>query len=148
MSFNSLTFVVFFVVVMATYWTMRSWGSRKNLLLVASYLFYGAWNPPFMLLLILSTFVDYVAGARMATATRPGARKAWLAFSLVANLGMLGYFKYGTFLLENFQALLALAGITYVPPQMNIVLPVGISFYTFQTLSYSLDIYRGQLSPV
>ena len=148
MIFNSLTFVVFFAVVLTAYWTMRSWGSRKNLLLVASYLFYAAWNPPFVLLLVLSTFIDYVAGARMAAATRPAARKAWLAFSLTANLGMLGYFKYGTFMLENFQALLALAGITYVPPQMAIVLPVGISFYTFQTLSYSLDIYRGQLSPV
>lgn len=148
MIFNSLTFVVFFAAVLAAYWGFRSWDARKNLLLAASYLFYAAWNPPFVLLLVLSTLIDFVTGARMAAATRPAARKAWLALSLVANLGLLGYFKYGTFLLENFQALLALGGITYVPPKLDIILPVGISFYTFQTLSYSLDIYRGQLQPV
>lgn len=147
MIFNSLTFVVFFAAVLGAYWVLRSWNARKNLLLAASYLFYGAWNPPFVLLLVLSTAIDYVTGARMATATRPAARKAWLGFSLLANLGLLGYFKYGNFLLENFQALLALGGITYVVPKLSIVLPVGISFYTFQTLSYSLDIYRGQLQP-
>ena len=147
MIFNSLTFVVFFAAVLGAYWVLRSWDARKNLLLAASYLFYGAWNPPFVLLLVLSTAIDYVAGARMAAATRPAARKAWLGFSLLSNLGLLGYFKYGNFLLENFQALLALGGITYVVPKLSIVLPVGISFYTFQTLSYSLDIYRGQLQP-
>jgi alginate O-acetyltransferase complex protein AlgI len=145
--FNSLTFVVFFALVMGGFWSLRSWSARKNLLLVASYVFYGAWNPPFVLLLVLSTLIDYVAGARMAASTQPSARKGWLAVSLIANLGILGYFKYGNFLLENFQALLALGGITYVAPALNIVLPVGISFYTFQTLSYSLDIYRGQLQP-
>ncbi|MBA4137500.1 MAG: membrane-bound O-acyltransferase family protein [Opitutus sp.] len=147
MIFNSLTFVVFFAVVLGAYWALRSWSARKNLLLVASYVFYGAWNPPFVLLLMLSTLIDYVAGARMAAETRPAARKTWLALSLIANLGLLGYFKYGNFLLENFQALLALGGITYVVPKLSIVLPVGISFYTFQTLSYSLDIYRGHLQP-
>jgi alginate O-acetyltransferase complex protein AlgI len=146
--FNSLTFVVFFALVLGGYWTLRSWGARKNLLLVASYVFYGAWNPPFVLLLVLSTIIDYVAGARMAAAGDKAQRRLWLVVSLVANLGILGYFKYGQFLLENFQALLALAGITYVPPALDIVLPVGISFYTFQTMSYSLDIYRGQLQPV
>jgi Predicted membrane protein involved in D-alanine export len=84
----------------------------------------------------------------MAAAGDKAQRRLWLVVSLVANLGILGYFKYGQFLLENFQALLALAGITYVPPALDIVLPVGISFYTFQTMSYSLDIYRGQLQPV
>lgn len=147
MLFNSLTFVAFFALVMGGYWTLREWSSRKNLLLVASYVFYGAWNPPFVLLLILSTIVDYFAGARMAASTRPSVRKGWLAVSLIANLGILGFFKYGNFLLENFQALLALGGISYAPPRLDIVLPVGISFYTFQTLSYSLDIYRGQLQP-
>ncbi|HYC72048.1 MAG TPA: MBOAT family O-acyltransferase [Opitutaceae bacterium] len=147
MIFNSLTFVVFFAIVLGAYWSLRSWSARKNLLLVASYVFYGAWNPPFVLLLVLSTVVDYLAGARMAAETRPGLRRAWLGFSLVANLGLLGYFKYGNFLLENFQALLAAVGVTYVAPKLDIVLPVGISFYTFQTLSYSLDIYRGQLAP-
>jgi D-alanyl-lipoteichoic acid acyltransferase DltB (MBOAT superfamily) len=146
--FNSLTFVIFFALVLGGYWGLRSWDARKNLLLVASYVFYGAWNPPFVLLLVLSTLIDYVAGAKMAAASHKGRRRLWLVVSLLANLGILGYFKYGTFILENFQALLGLAGITYVPPVLNIVLPVGISFYTFQTMSYSLDIYRGQLQPV
>ncbi len=147
MIFNSLTFVVFFAAVLGAYWALRSWSARKNLLLGASYLFYGAWNPPFVLLLVLSTVVDYVAAARMAAATGPAARRAWLGVSLVANLGLLGYFKYGQFLVENFAALLQLAGITYVAPELGIILPVGISFYTFQTLSYTIDVYRGQLAP-
>jgi alginate O-acetyltransferase complex protein AlgI len=147
MIFNSLTFVVFFATVLAAYWSLHSWPARKNLLLGASYLFYGAWNPPFVLLLVFSTLVDYVAAARMAAAQSPGARRGWLVLSLVANLGLLGYFKYSKFLLENFTALLQLAGVTYVAPELGIILPVGISFYTFQTLSYTIDVYRGQLAP-
>lgn len=147
MIFNSLTFVVFFAVVLLSYRALRSWGARKNLLLAASYLFYGAWNPPFVLLLVLSTVIDYAAAARIAAETRPAYRRAWLAFSLSANLGLLGYFKYGDFLLANFQQVLALAGITYVPPSLGLVLPVGISFYTFQSLSYTLDVYGGRLAP-
>lgn len=147
MIFNSLTFVVFFAIVLGAYWSLRSWSARKHVLLAASYLFYAAWNPPFVLLLVLSTVVDYVAGARMALTPRTGPRRFWLGLSLLTNLGLLGFFKYGPFLMENFRALLALGGITYVPPELGIVLPVGISFYTFQTLSYSLDIYRGKLTP-
>lgn len=147
MIFNSLTFVVFFTVVLTTYWALPGWGARKNLLLAASYLFYAAWNPPFVLLLVLSTVVDYFAAARMAATPHAGARRAWLGVSLAANLGLLGFFKYGNFLLENFTALLALGGVTYVAPKLSIILPVGISFYTFQTLSYTLDVYRGQLAP-
>ncbi len=147
MLFNSLTFVVFFTLVMAVYWTLRSWSARKTVLLVASYIFYGAWNPPFVLLLIASTVADFVAALRMAAATTRGSRIAWLAISLVSNLGMLAFFKYGTFFLENFQMFVAQFGVTYVPPKMAIVLPVGISFYTFQTLSYTIDVYRGRLTP-
>src|SRR3954463_4358786 len=109
MLFNSLTFVVFFILVLAAYWTMRSWEARKNLLLVASYLFYGAWNPPFAILLFATTTLDYWLGARIAAAPA-STRKAWLVASLTANLSMLGYFKYGNFLLENVQWLLARAG--------------------------------------
>src|SRR5215211_2382948 len=143
MLFNSLTFVVFFAVVMALYWWLHSWSARKNVLLVASYLFYGAWNPPFALLLLLSSVLDFSIGLRMAAAERRSSRIAWLIFSLIANLGMLAFFKYGNFLLENFQLLVGTLGITYQPPKLNIVLPVGISFYTFQSLSYTIDVYRG-----
>src|SRR3954451_15515022 len=103
MLFNSLTFVVFFLVVLAAYWTLRSWETRKNLLLVASYIFYGAWNPPFALLLFATTALDFYLGSRIAAATRPGPRKAWMLTSVVVNLSALGFFKYGNFLLENFQ---------------------------------------------
>ncbi len=78
MLFNSLTFVVFVALVMGGYWSLRSWEARKNLLLAASYIFYGAWNPPFVLLLVLSTLIDYVAGAKMAAAGDRGRRRLWL----------------------------------------------------------------------
>jgi len=146
--FNSLTFVVFFALVMLGFWTLKSWSARKNLLLVASYVFYGAWNPPFALLLFLSSYLDFQLGLRMG-ATQPGAlsRRGWLVLSLVVNLGLLGFFKYGNFFLENTQWLLAQLGVMYQPPKLDIVLPVGISFYTFQSLTYTLDVYRGTLKP-
>src|SRR3954469_9503639 len=102
MLFNSLTFVVFFLVVLAAYWSMRSWEARKNLLLVASYLFYGTWNPPFAILLFATTALDFNLGARIAAARSPATRRGWLIASLATNLSMLGFFKYGNFLLENF----------------------------------------------
>ena len=146
MLFNSLTFVVFFALVMGGYWSLRSWDARKNLLLVASYIFYGAWNPPFALLLFATTSLDYWLGARIAAAPA-SSRKVWLVASVTANLSMLGFFKYGNFLLENTQWLLARAGIAYAPPHLDIFLPIGISFYTFHSLSYTLDVYRGATQP-
>jgi alginate O-acetyltransferase complex protein AlgI len=147
MLFNSLTFVVFFVVVVALYWSIRSWKARKNLLVVASYIFYGAWNPPFAALLFSTTSMDFWLGARMAKAATPRSKRRWLVASVCMNLSMLGFFKYGNFLLENFQWLVARIGIIYHPPHLDILLPVGISFYTFHSLSYTLDIYRGVLQP-
>src|SRR5689334_22150481 len=147
MLFNSLVFVVFFVVVLAGYWTLRSWEARKNLLLVASYIFYGAWNPPFALLLFATTALDFFLGARIAEAQQPKKRKGWLIVSVLVNLSMLGFFKYGNFLLENFQWLLAHVGVIYQPPHLDVFLPIGISFYTFHSLSYTLDIYRGVMRP-
>jgi alginate O-acetyltransferase complex protein AlgI len=147
MLFNSLTFVVFFVVVVALFWAFRSWSAKKNMLLAASYVFYGAWNPPFVLLLLFSTLVDYIAGARMAAEERPGMRRVWLAVSLVANLGLLGFYKYGTFFAQNMEGVLVQFGVQYRAPAIDVILPVGISFYTFQTLSYTIDVYRRQLAP-
>lgn len=147
MIFNSLTFVVFYAVVLSAYWTLRDWNTRKNLLLLASYVFYGAWNPPFAVLLFATTALDFWLGARIAAAGSPGARRAWLIASLASNLSMLGFFKYGNFLLENTQALLALGGINYQPPHLDLFLPIGISFYTFHSLSYTLDVYRGTTQP-
>lgn len=147
MLFNSLTFVVFFVLVLSVYWTLRSWEARKNVLLVASYIFYGAWNPPFALLLFATTALDFVLAARIAAAPDPRRKKYWLVASVTSNLSMLGFFKYGNFLLENFQWLLARGGIAYQPPHLDVFLPIGISFYTFHSLSYTLDVYRGVCTP-
>src|SRR5438034_4981635 len=147
MLFNSLTFVVFFVVVVTRYWSIKSWQARKNLLVVASYIFYGAWNPPFAALLFGTTAMDFWLGRQMSKASDQHARRRWLVASVCMNLSMLGFFKYGNFLLQNFQWLVARVGIIYQPPHLDILLPVGISFYTFHSLSYTLDIYRGVLQP-
>src|SRR3954463_7758367 len=147
MLFNSLTFVVFFVVVLLAYWNMRDWDNRKNLLVVASYLFYGAWNPPFAALLFATTALDFYLGRKMGKVHTPAERRLWLVISVAVNLSMLGFFKYGNFLLENFQWVLARGGIQYKPPHLDVFLPIGISFYTFHSLSYTLDIYRGVMRP-
>src|ERR1700730_4065769 len=147
MLFNSLTFVVFYVIVLTLYWSIRSWEVRKNLLVVASYLFYGAWNPPFAALLFSTTAMDFWLGRQIAKAKGSPAKRRWLVASVCMNLSMLGFFKYGNFLLQNFQWLMARIGIIYHPPHLDILLPVGISFYTFHSLSYTLDIYRGVLQP-
>ena len=147
MVFNSLTFVVFFALVLALHSMPFSWKTRKVNLLVASYLFYAAWNPPFVILLWVSTVVDWYAAQGLVKSERPTARRAWMLLSVVVNLGMLAYFKYGTFMLENFRALVATFGVDYQPPAFNIVLPVGISFYTFATLSYTLDVYLRRAAP-
>src|SRR3954463_11140900 len=148
MIFNSLTFLVFFAVVMALHYApFFSWHQKKINLLIASYLFYAAWNPPFVILLWISTVVDWYAAQGLVKSERPTARRAWMLLSVVVNLGMLGYFKYGAFLLENFKALMATFGVDYQPPSFSIVLPVGISFYTFATLSYTLDVYLRRAAP-
>ena len=140
MVFNSLTFIAFFALVLALHAMPFRWTTKKVNLLVASYLFYAAWNPPFVILLWVSTVVDWWAAKKLVDAENPHARRAWMLLSVVVNLGMLGYFKYGGFLMENFQVLMASLDVVYQPPKLDIVLPVGISFYTFATLSYTLDI--------
>jgi len=147
MIFNSLTFVVFFAIVLAVWHAPLAWTSRKVFLLIASYLFYAAWNPPFVILLWISTVVDWWAAQAMVKSERPLTRRVWMLISLVANLGMLGFFKYGEFLMANFVDLAASVGVEYHPPEMDIILPVGISFYTFATLSYTLDIYLRRAKP-
>ena len=146
MTFNSLTFALFFLVVLGLYQLPLSWRTKKGMLLCSSYLFYAAWNPPFVSLLVVSTVVDWVAGKRIY-ASRGAVRNAWLLLSLCTNLGILAYFKYSPFLLNSFSELVAEVGIVFEPATAGIVLPIGISFYTFQTLSYSIDIYRRKLSP-
>jgi len=145
--FNSLTFIAFFAMVLALHALPLAWKVKKTNLLLASYVFYAAWNPPFVILLWVATVVDWWAAKGLVQAEKPLARKAWMLLSVVVNLGMLAYFKYGEFLLENFAALMLTLGISYTPPPWSIVLPVGISFYTFATLSYTLDIYLKRAKP-
>ena len=120
---------------------------KKFNLLIASYRFYAAWSPPFVLLLWISTFVDWHAAKWIYTAPTQARRRMFLLLSLATNLGILGYFKYGGFLLENFTTLMNSVGIAYAAPEWSIILPVGISFYTFQTMAYSLDIYLRRAAP-
>ena len=147
MVFNSLTFVAFFALVLLIHSLPLGWTTKKVNLLIASYVFYSAWNPPFVLLLWISTVVDWYAAQGLVKAKRQSARHAWMLLSVIANIGMLAYFKYGQFLLDNFSALMAAVGVDWIPPRDNIVLPVGISFYTFATLSYTLDIYLRRAMP-
>jgi D-alanyl-lipoteichoic acid acyltransferase DltB (MBOAT superfamily) len=145
MLFNSLTFLLFFVVVYGLFWLIPAWSGKKWLLLTSSYIFYAAWSPPYILLLLVSTSVDWWLARLIGRAENPSRRRVLLVLSLVSNLGLLAYFKYGDFLLANFSALLAQFGIMYHAPVSNIVLPVGISFYTFASLSYTIDVYRGEV---
>ncbi len=148
MLFNSLTFVVFFVVVLVLYQFPTPWKLRKGFLLLASYVFYAAWNPPLVLLLWLSTLIDWYCGKWLGRTADPMKRRLLLGASLVSNFGLLAYFKYGEFVLENFTVLMNNMGVPFEPAPWSIILPVGISFYTFQTVTYTFDIYRRQLSPV
>src|SRR5437879_10774344 len=119
MLFNSLTFVAFFVIVVTLYWSIGSWMARKNLLVVASYIFYGAWNPPFAALLFSTTAMDFWLGRQIGKAKNPRSKRIWLVSSVCMNLSMLGVFKYGTFLLQTLQLLVARIGIIYQPPHRS-----------------------------
>ena len=140
MLFNSLTFIVFFAIVLFLHNLPFSWRTKKFNLLIASYLFYAAWNPPFVILVWLSTIVDWNLAKRLFVETNQRKRKLLLLLSIIVNLGILAFFKYGDFLLQNWQALMSMIGVEYVVPEWSIILPVGISFYTFQTMAYTLDV--------
>ena len=147
MLFNSLTFIAFFAVVLALHYAPLPWQVKKFNLLIASYIFYGAWSPPFVLLLWFSTAVDWFVSKWIYVTEEQGKRRMLLWVSMAANLGLLGYFKYGGFLNENFATAMGAYGIAYTPAKWDIVLPVGISFYTFQTMSYTLDVYFRNAKP-
>ena len=148
MLFNSIDFALFLPIVFCLYWLIpkQQERSRNALLLLASYFFYGLWDWRFLSLIIFSTLVDYVAGQQMVGATG-GKKRLFLSLSLVVNLGLLGVFKYYNFFVENLVSLLEAASLPMNFSSLNVILPVGISFYTFQTLSYSIDVYRGKLEP-
>jgi alginate O-acetyltransferase complex protein AlgI len=148
MQFNSYLFAAFFVVVLAVYnLPGLGWRGQKWWLLVTSYVFYAAWDPVFIVLVWLSTFVDWTAAKWIVAAQTKRRRRVLLVVSVLINLGVLGYFKYGNFVLENVVAGLHAIGVDYKPAPFDIVLPIGISFYTFHTLSYTLDVYLGRTKP-
>jgi len=147
MTFNSYTFFIFFAAVLALHYSPLSWRMKKINLLIASYIFYAAWHPPFVILLLICTLVDWFAAKGVYSARVPSGKRFFLFVSLFVNLGMLGFFKYAGFLLQNFVWLLSLINIQYKPPAPDIILPLGISFFTFQSITYTFDIYRGKAKP-
>lgn len=149
MLFNSSVFLVFFLVFFTIYWSINAKPLiYQNLfLLVSSYVFYGWWDYRFLSLIFLSTLMDYIAGLRIYNADSQRVKRIWLTVSIVFNLGLLGYFKYFNFFLESFYDLTSKLGFDTELLRFDIILPVGISFYTFQTMSYSIDIFKGNLKP-
>lgn len=144
--FHSFDFVLFFAAVFALYWLLPK-RFKNSLLLIASYTFYASWDWRFLGLILTSTYVDYFCGLRIHATDNPRKRKAYLLLSIITNLTLLGFFKYFNFFVENLISLLNAIGIHINLTTLNIILPIGISFYTFQTLSYTIDIYRKKFTP-
>lgn len=147
MTFTSFTFAAFLLLVFCGYWSLARRRDQNVLLVGASYLFYGWWDFRFCGLLLLSSVIDYAAGRALGVVEGARARRAVLWVSLVSNLGILAAFKYYGFFADSLQALAASAGVRLSVVELNLVLPVGISFYTFQSLNYTIDVYRRQLEP-
>ena len=149
MFFNSIDFAIFLPIVFILYWFVANKKLKlQNLLIVASsYLFYGWWDWRFLSLILFSTLIDYSVGVRLQKEERPSKRKLLLWISIFINLGFLGFFKYYNFFLDNFVSAFSFVGRDINSNSLNIILPVGISFYTFQTLSYTIDVYRKKLKP-
>ena len=149
MLFNSLDFAIFLPLVFIIFWILNGQLKAQNFfLLIASYIFYGWWDWRFLLLIIFSTIVDYSIGVLLAKEKKNRRRKSLLWTSIIVNLGLLGFFKYYNFFLDNFISAFSFFGSEINTNSLNIILPVGISFYTFQTLSYTIDIYKDKLKPV
>ena len=148
MLFTEARFLFFFAIAFGVYWTLPRNRPRKVWLLVLSYVFYAAWDWRFLGLILFSTGLDYLVGGLLRGEQSNLRRKLLLTLSLAGNLGMLGFFKYYNFFVESAAAFAGLLGFEASPHTLGIILPVGISFYTFQTLSYTIDVYRGRLQPV
>ena len=147
MLFNSIDFAIFLPIVLILYWTLRRRDLQNALLVASSYVFYGWWDYRFLSLIAFSSVVDYVVGLGLARSNKRFVRRALLFISLATNLGLLGLFKYYAFFVESFSRAFTLFGYELGHGSLSVVLPVGISFYTFQTLSYSIDVYQRRLEP-
>ncbi|MEA2042355.1 MAG: MBOAT family O-acyltransferase, partial [Bacteroidota bacterium] len=149
MLFNSFEFAIFLPIVFLIYWFLlnKNLKLQNSFLILASYFFYGWWDWRFLLLIIFSSSIDFLAGLGMAKYKENNKRKLLLVLSILVNLGFLGFFKYFNFFAESFADAFTLMGKPIEVSRLKIILPVGISFYTFQTLSYTIDVYRRKLEP-
>jgi D-alanyl-lipoteichoic acid acyltransferase DltB (MBOAT superfamily) len=149
MLFNSLDFAIFLPIVFVLYWFVvnKNLKHQNILIALASYVFYGWWDWRFLALILFSTLVDYVIGVSLGKEQNINKRKILLWISILVNLGFLGFFKYYNFFLDNFKSAFTFFGSEINSNSLNIILPVGISFYTFQTLSYTIDVYKKRLEP-
>ena len=149
MLFNSFDFAIFFPIFFILYWVVHKRITVRNaFLLVSSYVFYAWWDWRFLFLIIFSSVVDFIVGGLIEKADKKAAKRTLLIVSLTTNLGLLAYFKYANFFIDSFISSFNFMGGSLDSFTLNIILPVGISFYTFQTLSYTIDIYRGRIKPV
>ncbi|MCF7560799.1 MBOAT family protein [Sabulilitoribacter multivorans] len=149
MLFNSIDFIFFLPIVFFLYWSLVKKLKFQNLLLlISSYVFYGWWDYRFLALILTSTLVDYCVGIQLNRSSNKAIKKKWLLLSVIFNIGVLGFFKYYNFFIETFTSLILSLGFSiHSSWTLNIILPVGISFYTFQTLSYTIDIYNEKIKP-
>ena len=147
MLFNSFTFWLFYFFVFLFYWKVQH-KNQNTLLLIASYFFYGMWDWHFLFLIFASTSIDFFLGEKIYQAQTKKEKKFFLISSIIANLSILGFFKYYNFFSLELNNLFISLGISSMLPTLDIILPVGISFYTFQTMSYSIDIYRSDIKPI
>ena len=149
MLFNSLAFIVFLPIVFVIYWSLQKvkLSYQNFLLLLASYVFYGWWDYRFLSLIFISSAVDYIIGLKLYKEERESRCKMLLIISLSSNLGILGFFKYFGFFIDSFITLINTFGISTNVYSLRLILPIGISFYTFQTMSYTIDIYRRKIQP-
>lgn len=149
MLFNSFEFALFLPIVFILYWfvTNRNLKLQNFLIVIASYIFYGWWDWRFLSLIVFSSIIDYSVGVGLRTQQNAVKRKLLLLCSIFVNIGFLGFFKYYNFFVDSFVDAFSFFGQTISASSLNIILPVGISFYTFQTLSYSIDVYRRKLEP-
>ena len=149
MLFNSIDFAFFLPTVFILYWfvTYKNLKLQNLLIVISSYVFYGWWDWRFLSLILFSTIVDYTVGLQLSKQEDNTKRKILLWISILVNLGFLGFFKYYNFFLDNFITAFSFFGRDIQANSLNIILPVGISFYTFQTLSYTIDVYKKKLEP-
>src|ERR1041384_7291415 len=139
MTFTSLTFLIFLPVVFSLYWCLKNRFQQNILLLCASYFFYGWWDYRFCLLMLFTSLLDYAVGLLIYKTTIPQRRRLLLVFNIICNVGVLGFFKYFNFFADNFQIFAASLSWHVHPVTVRILLPAGISFYTFQAMSYTID---------